>query len=130
MAISDAREHLTEVVNRAVYAAELTYITRRGRRLAVVASAAQLEADRARVAQQAVLDTCRRLWAAAADADDTIREHLRQALDRIMDDADDFADQAVVLAVDEDAEHGAEAVTWDELKADPGDVDHRGEIYR
>jgi prevent-host-death family protein len=120
MPISDAREHLTDVVNRAVYGGEPTYITRRGRRLAVVTSAAQLEADRARARQQAILDTCRRLWAAAAETDDATREHVRQTLDLIMDDAEDLADQAVVRAVDEDAEHGAEPIPWDQLKADLG----------
>ena len=48
MPISDARDHLTDVVNRAVYGGESTYITRRGQRLAIIMSPAQLAADRAR----------------------------------------------------------------------------------
>ena len=104
MPISDAREHLADVVNRAVYGGEPTYITRRGRRLAVVASAAQLSADRARSQQQAILDTCRRLWQAAATADDATREHIRGMLDRII----------------EDAEHGSEPIPWEQVKADLG----------
>jgi prevent-host-death family protein len=34
--ITDAREHLAEVVNEAAYGGTVTYLTRRGRRLAAV----------------------------------------------------------------------------------------------
>ena len=119
--ISEAREQLTDVVNRAVYAGEATYITRRGRRLAVVTSAAQLEADRARSRQQAVLDTCRRLWAeVSSTGDGAARDYVRSVLDRIIEDAEDLADQTVVRAVDEDTEQGSEPIPWDQVKADLG----------
>jgi prevent-host-death family protein len=119
--ISEAREQLTDVVNRAVYAGEATYITRRGRRLAVVTSAAQLEADRARARQQAVLDTCRRLWAEVlSTSDGAARDYVRSILDRIIEDAEDLADQTVVRAVDEDTEQGSEPIPWDQVKADLG----------
>jgi antitoxin Phd len=44
MAVSDAREHLSDVVNRAAYRGEAIYLTRRGRRLAAVVPAEMLEA--------------------------------------------------------------------------------------
>lgn len=44
MPISDARQHLSEVVNRAAYGREAVYLTRRGRRLAAVVPAEMLEA--------------------------------------------------------------------------------------
>ncbi len=46
MPISDARDHLADVVNRAVYAGTPTHLTRRGRRLAVVVSEAHLAGSR------------------------------------------------------------------------------------
>ncbi len=44
MSVSDARQHLSDVVNRAAYAGEAVYLTRRGRRLAAVVPAEVLEA--------------------------------------------------------------------------------------
>lgn len=44
MAVSEAREHLAEVVSRAAFAGERTYLTRRGRRVAAVVPAELLEA--------------------------------------------------------------------------------------
>jgi prevent-host-death family protein len=44
MPVSDARQHLSEVVNRAAYAGEAVYLTRRGRRLAAVVPVEVLEA--------------------------------------------------------------------------------------
>lgn len=44
MPLSDARQHLSDVVNRAHFAGEVVYLTRRGRRLAAVVPAEMLEA--------------------------------------------------------------------------------------
>lgn len=44
MPVSDARQHLSDVVNRAAYTGETTYITRRGRRLAAIVPLELLEA--------------------------------------------------------------------------------------
>lgn len=44
MPVTDARQHLSDVVNRAHFAGETVYLTRRGRRLAAVVPAELLEA--------------------------------------------------------------------------------------
>lgn len=44
MPVSDARQHLSDVVNRAAYSGEAVYLTRRGRRLAAVVPVEMLEA--------------------------------------------------------------------------------------
>jgi len=44
MPVSDARQHLSDVVNRAAYGGEAVYLTRRGRRLAAVVPVEMLEA--------------------------------------------------------------------------------------
>ncbi len=43
IAVSDARVHLADVVSRAAFAGERTYLTRRGRRVAAVVPAELLE---------------------------------------------------------------------------------------
>jgi prevent-host-death family protein len=43
MALSDAREHLGDLVNRASYAGERVYLTRRGKRVAALVPAQVLE---------------------------------------------------------------------------------------
>lgn len=118
MPISDAREHLTDVVNRAVYRGESTYITRRGRRLAVVMSPAQLAADQARAEQQAIVKTCHQLWQSAASANETTRAVLRELIDRTIEDAEDAADASVVAASDEDRAIGTIPIPWSQVKAD------------
>jgi antitoxin Phd len=120
MPISDARDHLADVVNRAVYGGETTYLTRRGRRLALVMSAAQLAADQARARQQAIADTCRQLWDSVAAADEATRATVRAAIDEAIETAEDAADIAVMGAVIEDHESGAEPVPWEQVKAELG----------
>lgn len=44
LTISDARDHLAEVVSRAAYAGRITYVTRRGQRLAAIVPAEMAEA--------------------------------------------------------------------------------------
>jgi len=99
MPISDARDHLADVVNRAVYGGEPTYLTRRGRRLALVVSAAQLAADQARARQQAIVDTCREMWLSVADAGESTRATVRAVIDAAIEAAEDAADIAVDNAV-------------------------------
>lgn len=118
MPISDAREHLTDVVNRAVYSGESTYITRRGRRLAIVMSPAQLAADQARAEQEAVVRTCRLLWESAASTNETTRAVLRDLIDKAIENAEDTADAAVVAASDEDQLLGSVPIPWSQVKAD------------
>jgi prevent-host-death family protein len=120
MPISDAREHLADVVNRAVYGGEATYLTRRGRRLALVMSAAQLDADRARARQHAVIDTYRQLWKRAADADDATRATIRELIDEGVEIAEDLADIAVLRASMNDRVSGVEPEPWEQVKAELG----------
>ena len=44
MPVTDARQHLSDLVNRAAYGGERVYLTRRGRRLAAVVPVELLEA--------------------------------------------------------------------------------------
>jgi prevent-host-death family protein len=120
MPISDAREHLADVVNRAVYGGEATYLTRRGRRLALVVSAAQLEADQARARQQAIVETHRQLWERFKDADDATRTMVRDLIDQSVELAEDHADVAVLRASLDDRESGAEPEPWEQVKAELG----------
>jgi prevent-host-death family protein len=120
MPISDAREHLADVVNRAVYGGEATYLTRRGRRLAVVVSAAQLAADDARARQDATVEACRQIWQSVAGADETTRTAVRAGLDQLIEEAEDTADVAVVNAARDDRESGAEPVPWEQVQAELG----------
>src|SRR5260370_7294213 len=81
MPISDAREHLADVVNRAVYGGEATYLTRRGRRLALVVSAGQLAADRARAQEQAVVEACSQMWETVSGESEATRAAVRSVID-------------------------------------------------
>ncbi len=120
MPISDARENLAEIVNRAAYGGEATYITRRGRRLALVVSPAQLAADRARAAQHAVVKACQQMWDSVDKTDAAARATLRAVIETAMDLTEDTADKAVVIAAQEDREAGAEPVPWEQVKAELG----------
>jgi antitoxin Phd len=120
MTISEAREHFADVVNRAVYGGEATYLTRRGRRLAVVVSAAQLAADEARARQDATVEACRQVWQSVAGASDATRAAVRAGLDELIEATEDIADLAVLKAVREDHESGAEPVPWEQVKAELG----------
>jgi antitoxin Phd len=120
MPISDAREHLADVVNRAVYGGEATYLTRRGRRMALIVSPAQLAADRERAAEQAVVEACRRMWQNVADADEATRTAVRELIDATVALAEDAGDLAAVIAAREDRESGAEPIPWEQVKAELG----------
>jgi prevent-host-death family protein len=99
MSVSRARDQLADVVNRAVYAGEATYLTRRGKRLAVVISVADLARER----QQAVAGTCRRIWEGMAGSE-TEPGILRLVLDSAIEAAEDAADLAVITTTDRSTE--------------------------
>jgi hypothetical protein len=99
---------------------EATYLTRRGRRLALVMSAAQLEADKAMARQQAIVETYRQLWERFADADDATREAIRDLIDVAIELAEDSADLQVLRASMDDRESGAEPEPWEQVKAEQG----------
>lgn len=120
MPISAVRENLTDVVNRAVYGGEPTYITRRGRRLALVVSAAQLEADKARAREQTTVEIYRQLWERFATADEATRTVIREVIDTATELAEDIADLAVLKASMDDREFGAESEPWEQVKAELG----------
>ncbi len=120
MPISDARDHLADVVNRAVYGGEATYLTRRGRRLALVVSAGQLAADQARAAQEAIVEACAQMWRNVAGEDEATRTAVRAVIDEAIELAEDTADKAVIIATQDDHESGAKPVAWEQVKADLG----------
>jgi len=120
MPISDAREHLADVVNRAVYGGQATYLTRRGRRLALVVSAAQLAADQERASQRAVVEACRNMWLSVAESDEATREAVRKVIDSAVALAEDAGDRAAVAASKEDRESGAEPIPWEKVKSELG----------
>jgi len=117
--ISDARDHLADVVNRAVYAGEPTYLTRRGRRLAVVASPATIAADQAEAARLAVASAARQMWADAQDRDEATQAAVRAIIDRAVQAAEDAADLALI-AESRAAAGGAEPEDWQQVKAELG----------
>jgi prevent-host-death family protein len=120
MPISEAREHLADVVNRAVYGGEATYLTRRGRRLALVVSAAQLEADRARARQHAIIEACRQMWESVDPDDEAGRKLVANVINAAIEFAEDEADEAVILAAQNDNEGGAEPLPWEQGKGELG----------
>jgi prevent-host-death family protein len=71
LSVTSAREHLADVVNRAAYSGAVTYLTRRGRRVAAVVPAALAEDSAARPAGCTVPE--RRLGFVALGASSTGR---------------------------------------------------------
>lgn len=120
MPISDARENFAEVVNRAVYGGQPTYITRRGRRLALVVSAAQLEADRARAKQDAIVGMSRSLWAGFASEGEADRDRLRKVIDTAISASEDVGDLAALRAAIDEWQSGNESEPWEQVKAELG----------
>lgn len=120
MPISDARDHLADVVNRAVYAGTPTHLTRRGRRLAVVVSEAHLAEADARAREEATAAACRALWLGVRDADETTRAAVRTVIGRLMDTAEDASDQAAFDAATAERRSGAQPVPWEQVKAEMG----------
>jgi prevent-host-death family protein len=120
MPISDAREHLAEVVNRAAYSGGVTYLTRGGRRLAAVVPAFQAAADHAAALEEVTVETCRRLWQAVASADEATQDVVRGAIDQLIEHAEDTADIAAAEAARAKIAAGAPTVRWDQVKAELG----------
>jgi antitoxin Phd len=114
--ISDARDQLAEIVNRATYAGSVTYLTRRGRRVAAIVPLARAAADEAKASEAAVAAACRELWASVQDADDATKARVRQVIDRLVEAAEDASDLAAIGAVEAEREAGAKAVPWETLR--------------
>jgi len=115
MPISDARDHIAHVVNRAVYSGAVTHITRRGRRLAAIVSSAQLAADQAKAREEAVARVCRALWDSVADADEATRERVRAVINRLLEKAEDTADVAAADAALAEIAAGAPTIPADQV---------------
>lgn len=121
MPITEARTHLADVVNSAVYAGTVTYLTRRGRRLAAIVPAARLAADQAAAREAAIAEACRELWASVAGADEATRAAVRAVIDRLLEHAEDEADTTAAAAARAELAAGAPTVpaeqVWAELDA-------------
>jgi prevent-host-death family protein len=120
MPISDARDQLADVVNRAVYDGTPTHLTRRGRRLAVVVSETHLAVEETRAREEATAAACRALWLSVQDADDRTRAAVRAVITRLMDAAEDAADLTAVDAARTERDAGARPVRWEQVKAELG----------
>lgn len=103
-----------------MYGGEVTYLTRRGRRLAVVVSEAQLRADETRAREEAIVETCREMWRSVADADEVTRTAVSTAIEYIVSMLEDAVDLTAILAVSEEREAGAQPVSWELAKAEFG----------
>ena len=118
MPISDARDHLADVVNRAVYAGTVTHLTRRGRRLAVVVSEAHLAEEDAKAREEATAAACRALWLGVRGADEGTQAAVRAVIGDLMDVAEDASDVAAAGAAMAERRVGARAVPWEQVKAE------------
>jgi prevent-host-death family protein len=120
MPISDAREHLADVVNRAVYSGDVTYLTRRGRRLAAIVPAARAAADHAVAVEEATAETCRHLWQAVSGADQPTKDLVRAAIDQLIEHAEDATDIAAAEAARAEISAGAPTIAWEQVRAELG----------
>ena len=118
--ISDAREHLADVVNEATYAGTVTFLTRRGRRIAAIVPLEQAMASETRAREAAVAATCRAVWLSVQDADAATKNLVREAIDRLMDQAEDASDIAAVDAARAEMESGSPSVAWTQLRDELG----------
>lgn len=120
MPISDARDQFADVVNRAAYGGEITYVTRRGRRLAAVVPAAHVAAEAAAAGEAATAEACRKLWQSVAHAEDETRAEVRGVIDQLMEVAEDFADIAAADLAWSEVAAGAETTSLEDLAAESG----------
>jgi antitoxin Phd len=120
MPISNARDQFAEVVNRAAYGGEVTYVTRRGRRLAAVVPATRLVAEAARARETATVEACRQLWASVAGSDEVTRARVHAVIDHLMEMVEDAADVAAAESAMTEVEAGAPTVAWEDLRAELG----------
>jgi antitoxin Phd len=77
MPVTEARDHLADVVNRVAYSGESTYLTRRGRRLAAIVPAEVLEAIEA-LEDRIDIDAAEESYAEAGE--DLTLDQLREEL--------------------------------------------------
>jgi len=120
MPISDARDQLADVVNRAVYGGTPTHLTRRGRRLAVVVSETHLAEEETRAREEATAAACRALWLGVKDADEQTQATVRAVIGALMDGVEDASDLAALDAAQAEREAGAQPAPWEQVKAELG----------
>lgn len=120
MPISDARDQLADVVNRAVYGGTPTHLTRRGRRLAVVVSETYLAEEEMRAREEATAAACRALWLGVKDAGERTQAVVRAVIGDLMDSAEDATDLAALDASEAGRQTGAQPVPWEQVKAELG----------
>jgi antitoxin Phd len=120
MPISDARDQLADVVNRAVYGGTPTHLTRRGRRLAVVVSETHLAEEETRAREEATAAACRALWLGVKDADERTQAIVRAIVGELMDTAEDATDLAALDASESERQAGAQPIPWEQVKAELG----------
>lgn len=120
MPVSQARDHLADVVNAAAYGGTVTYVTRRGRRLAAIVPAHHTTVDEARAREATIAETCRRLWYGVAGADPATKSAVRAVIDQMLQDAEDAADVAAADAALAEVRAGAPTIPAEEVWAELG----------
>ncbi len=120
MPISEARDQFSDVVNRAAFGGEKTYITRRGRRLAVVASPDQLAADQAEAARLAMLKVAKEALADFADQPEAVREALAATIERAIQLTEDAVDLTLYRLSISNQENGVDPEPWEKVQAELG----------
>ncbi len=103
-----------------MYGGTPTHLTRRGRRLAVVVSETHLAGEETRAREEATAAACRALWHGVQDADERTRSAVRAVITRLMDAAEDGSDLAAADAARAERDAGAQAVRWEQVKAELG----------
>ncbi len=66
------------------------------------------------------MDTCRQLWESVADRDEATRSVIRSLIDKTIEVAEDAGDVAVIQAMNEDHDLGAEPIPWEQVKSELG----------
>ncbi|HEX5497381.1 MAG TPA: hypothetical protein VFX70_22700 [Mycobacteriales bacterium] len=81
-------------------------------------------ADEARVREDAIAETCRRLWVGVSGGDPVTKATVRALVDRVLQDAEDAADVAAADAALAEVRAGAATVpagkVWAELGVEGG----------
>lgn len=113
--ISEARDNLAEVVNKVAYGGEVRYLTRRGRRLAVLASLEAIARTRAEALESvaALVKTALESLDENSDGKPKLRELLDELVELIEDEEDIAAAEAALARI----EAGEPTVPWEEVRA-------------
>lgn len=128
MPISDARDQLADVVNQAAYSGRITYVTRRGKRMAMIlpvnhaaaeAADAREAAEAAKAHEAAIVEVCRDMWQAFA-GDEEMQSRLREGIDRAVAAAEESSDAAAIDAALAEITAGAETVSAEDLHSELG----------